>query len=457
MKRLIFSLIGLLMLGPSIMVYGSTAPDSVIYYYGFEDNLDSFSEENPQDSIEGIWYCDDDLNKVYFNDTVIYVNNEISLIIYGPSQYSLEKENIEISRVSAVNSIATEYNNVFKATLGLEGEIRMFLSGFSFEPNQLYRVSFFAKSVGGAELRVDILRGYNSIWSLPKNSTVDSPLSGHIGFSNGYRSISNDVYDFELTEEWKQISLLFYYTGDSIINNYLQNWRNLGSDIDGDYYPDPYIDESGNKFENTLQADLFRLYCGISSPNGKAEIYLDDITIERTDVPVANALLDKNNNVILDMGYDVEIEHLKGNSEDEYITNQWSLYGTANNDSFVLSPSKVEKNSYVTSYCLYLDDEISDKSIDALTLHYESNKTNRGFALKITDEYFSGLISEDNYVPDFVIPITYGYNNGQTTDVPEIDSDKTKKQSVYYDLFGRRVENPQSGLYIKDGKKIFIK
>ena len=26
-----------------------------------------------------------------------------------------------------------------------------------------------------------------------------------------------------------------------------------------------------------------------------------------------------------------------------------------------------------------------------------------------------------------------------------------------YDLFGRRVENPQSGLYIKDGKKIFIK
>jgi hypothetical protein len=24
-------------------------------------------------------------------------------------------------------------------------------------------------------------------------------------------------------------------------------------------------------------------------------------------------------------------------------------------------------------------------------------------------------------------------------------------------LFGRRVENPQSGLYIKDGKKVFVK
>ena len=30
-------------------------------------------------------------------------------------------------------------------------------------------------------------------------------------------------------------------------------------------------------------------------------------------------------------------------------------------------------------------------------------------------------------------------------------------ESIYYDLFGRRVENPQSGLYIKDGKKIFVK
>ena len=30
-------------------------------------------------------------------------------------------------------------------------------------------------------------------------------------------------------------------------------------------------------------------------------------------------------------------------------------------------------------------------------------------------------------------------------------------ESVYYDLFGRRVENPQSGLYIKDGKKVYVK
>lgn len=100
MKRFIFSLIGLLMLGPSIVVYSSTAPDSVIYYYGFEDNLESFLEENPQDSIEGIWYCDDDLNKVYFKDTIIRVSNVIEQSLIGWSNYSIEKEEKEISRLS---------------------------------------------------------------------------------------------------------------------------------------------------------------------------------------------------------------------------------------------------------------------------------------------------------------------------------------------------------------------
>lgn len=35
--------------------------------------------------------------------------------------------------------------------------------------------------------------------------------------------------------------------------------------------------------------------------------------------------------------------------------------------------------------------------------------------------------------------------------------EKNSYITEYYDLFGRRVENPQSGLYIKDGKKVFIK
>lgn len=39
-----------------------------------------------------------------------------------------------------------------------------------------------------------------------------------------------------------------------------------------------------------------------------------------------------------------------------------------------------------------------------------------------------------------------------------IDNTNTSpKELTYYDLFGRRVEDPQSGLYIKNGKKVYIK
>ncbi|MBO5664752.1 MAG: hypothetical protein J6S03_00965 [Bacteroidaceae bacterium] len=31
------------------------------------------------------------------------------------------------------------------------------------------------------------------------------------------------------------------------------------------------------------------------------------------------------------------------------------------------------------------------------------------------------------------------------------------ESNVYYDIFGRRVENPRSGLYILNGKKVYIK
>ena len=451
MKRFIFSLIGLLMLGPSIMVYGSTVPDSVIYYYGFEDNLESFLEKNPQDSIEGIWYCDDNLNRAYFKDTIIRVSNVIEQSLIGWSNYSIEKEEKEISHLSASNSISTadKDDNVFKVHLGVEGRLSIKLYGFTFEPNQLYRVSFLAKSTGKSYFLSDIIRGYAPAFEtspLPKTADANSPLSTKIGTSVG-ENLGGYRKDFELSKGWNEISLLFYYTGDAVMNSYLQNKGHQFTSFE------PVTDEKRNKYTKSLQTDLFSFsfYCENTSGE-EIEIYLDDITIERTDVPVANVLLDQDNKVIVNTGYEFEIENSKDN-----IVNQWSFNGSTNNDSFMVYPSTVENNSYVKSYYLHLGNEMNDKDIETLTLCYESDKANGAFALKITDEYFSGLISKDNYVPDFVIPITYGYNNGQTTDVPEIDSDKTKEQSVYYDLFGRRVENPQSGLYIKDGKKVYVK
>ena len=50
-------------------------------------------------------------------------------------------------------------------------------------------------------------------------------------------------------------------------------------------------------------------------------------------------------------------------------------------------------------------------------------------------------------------------DHSSTTDVERIiiDLDEIEGIDIYYDLGGRRVENPTNGIYIVNGKKILIK
>ena len=47
------------------------------------------------------------------------------------------------------------------------------------------------------------------------------------------------------------------------------------------------------------------------------------------------------------------------------------------------------------------------------------------------------------------------FDDGETTDIEELDSES--KEAIYYDLQGRRVENPSNGIYIVNGKKVWVK
>ena len=49
------------------------------------------------------------------------------------------------------------------------------------------------------------------------------------------------------------------------------------------------------------------------------------------------------------------------------------------------------------------------------------------------------------------------FDNGAFTDIEDIVSEGNDDDNFYYDLNGRKVENPSSGIYIKNGKKVFIK
>ena len=49
------------------------------------------------------------------------------------------------------------------------------------------------------------------------------------------------------------------------------------------------------------------------------------------------------------------------------------------------------------------------------------------------------------------------WNDDEVTGIRTIDGQKSVKNGAFYDLSGRRVENPQHGLYIVNGKKVVIK
>ena len=47
--------------------------------------------------------------------------------------------------------------------------------------------------------------------------------------------------------------------------------------------------------------------------------------------------------------------------------------------------------------------------------------------------------------------------NGETTGVEGVEVETENAKAVYYDLSGRRVANPAKGVYVKNGKKVFVK
>ncbi|MCR5512173.1 MAG: leucine-rich repeat domain-containing protein [Prevotella sp.] len=59
-------------------------------------------------------------------------------------------------------------------------------------------------------------------------------------------------------------------------------------------------------------------------------------------------------------------------------------------------------------------------------------------------------------LPSAAREITLIFDDGETTEIMKVTSQEKTSQS-YYDLQGRRVANPTSGLYIVNGKKVIIK
>lgn len=78
------------------------------------------------------------------------------------------------------------------------------------------------------------------------------------------------------------------------------------------------------------------------------------------------------------------------------------------------------------------------------------------------NEVFNSSNTVNSYAPERSLSVEFVDMDG-TTSITEIIIDKdgnitsAAQDGVYYDLSGRRVENPTSGIYIVNGKKVFVK
>ena len=128
----------------------------------------------------------------------------------------------------------------------------------------------------------------------------------------------------------------------------------------------------------------------------------------------------------------IESNLLRGSVEDEYIT--------------------PEKNAKY--YVLAMKDGVVGMYEDALSGGTFKNNANKAY-LQLKPQL--GIYDEevDTEDPGMQLSNSYYFDFGGTTAIDPVVTEC--EENVYYDLSGRRVENPTRGIYILNGKKILVK
>ena len=83
-------------------------------------------------------------------------------------------------------------------------------------------------------------------------------------------------------------------------------------------------------------------------------------------------------------------------------------------------------------------------------------KNNANRAYMLLSELNVGDGNLDTSVPGSQLSNGYRFDFSGTTAIESVETESTAP-AVYYDLSGRRVENPAKGIYIVNGKKVYIK
>ena len=113
----------------------------------------------------------------------------------------------------------------------------------------------------------------------------------------------------------------------------------------------------------------------------------------------------------------------------------------------------VKPQSGSVAYVLSMVDGVVGMYRAKLTDGTFKNNANRAYML--LSELNVGDGNLDTSAPGSQLSNGYRFDFSGTTAIESIESEQD--EAVYYDLSGRRVENPVSGIYIINGKKVLVK
>ncbi len=113
----------------------------------------------------------------------------------------------------------------------------------------------------------------------------------------------------------------------------------------------------------------------------------------------------------------------------------------------------VKPQSGSVAYVLSMVDGVVGMYRAKLTDGTFKNNANRAYML--LSELNVGDGNLDTSAPGSQLSNGYRFDFSGTTAIESIESEQD--EAVYYDLSGRRVENPVSGIYILNGKKVLVK
>ena len=118
----------------------------------------------------------------------------------------------------------------------------------------------------------------------------------------------------------------------------------------------------------------------------------------------------------------------------------------------------IDERSGIWKYDLYTQvgtdaqwELVAENITDSSCSYSVSDNIEYGFCVIATDS------AGNREIKDFVSEYTY-YNGGIITSNPVIEQGNIVQDDILYDILGRRVKNPiVPGIYIKNGKKVFIR